>query len=305
VANALNPLKTLELKSILVATDFTEATDKALDHGIAIARHYRAVLYVVYVVSSIAFTIAGPDAVDLAATASERDINKLVNALVESGKLNGIEVRPIVLRGNVDEQMEAFARAQRVDLIVAGTHGRQGMARLYMGSVAELISKCCCSPVLTVGPHASGPWLDNPADSGKPLLFATAFNNASAKALPFAVSLAHDFERPLYVLHVIPPLHGHLLGHSREPQNDNHASAVAQFHALMNSRPDCGREATLLVESGDPSDGIIRMAKRVHAATIIMGAHRESFTDLAIRLPWSITNHVNREAKCPVLTVRG
>jgi nucleotide-binding universal stress UspA family protein len=43
-------MKSLELKSILVPTDFTEASDKALQHGIAIARHYRATLYVVYVV---------------------------------------------------------------------------------------------------------------------------------------------------------------------------------------------------------------------------------------------------------------
>jgi len=66
VANASIPLTSLELKSILVATDLTESADKALEHGIAIARHYQATLYVVYVVSSLGFTLAGPDAVELA-----------------------------------------------------------------------------------------------------------------------------------------------------------------------------------------------------------------------------------------------
>jgi nucleotide-binding universal stress UspA family protein len=298
-------LKTLELKSILVATDFTEATDKALDHGIAIARHYRATLYVVYVVSSIGLTLAGPEAVDLAAKATERDMNSLVNAWVESGRLNGVEVRPLVLTGNVDEQMEALARALRVDLVVVGSHGRQGIGRLLFGSIGQLISKCCCCPVLTVGPHAHGPWLDNPADTGRPLLFATGFNRASENALPYAIALANDFERQLFVLHVVPPHRTYV--HSRDllVQEVNEASVIAHLNSLIPPDTTFRRAATFLAESCDPADGILRAAKRIQSATIIMGAHRESFSDLAIRLPWSITNHVNREAGCPVLTVRG
>ena len=305
VADAFTPMKSLELKSILVATDLTEAADRALEHGIAIARHYQATLYVVYVVSSLGFTLAGPDAVELAAEASQRDINSLVNKLVDSGKLNGVEVRPVVLKGNLDEQIEFFARANRVDLIVVGTHGRCGIARLFFGSVAELISKCCRCPVLTVGPHSSGPWLDNPADSRRPLLFATAFNKASEKAFPYAISLANDFERPLFVVHVIPPPDTHLLKKNCMAHGDHKALALAHLNALIPSDADRKYTATLLVESCDPADGILRAAKRIHAATIIMGAHRDSIPDLATRLPGTITNHVNRETRCPVLTARG
>jgi len=304
VTNAFVPMKSLELESVLVATDLTEASDRALDHGIAIARHYRATLYLVYVVSSIGFTLAGPDAVELAARASERDINSFVNALVESGRLNGVEVRPIVLKGNVDEQMESFARAHRVDLIVVSTHGRCGVARLLFGSIAQLISKCCCCPVLTVGPHSPGPWLGNPADSGGPLLFATAFNKASARALPYAVSLATDFERRLFVLHVVPPHGPHLFRKDSVALDGPEALALAHLNQLLPSDHVRKFAATLLVESCDPADGILRAAKRIHAVTIVMGAHRDPISDLATRLPWPITNHVNREAMCPVLTVR-
>jgi len=51
------------LKSVLVATDFSEASDKALRHALAIARHYGAKLYLAHVVSSLGFTLVGPDAV--------------------------------------------------------------------------------------------------------------------------------------------------------------------------------------------------------------------------------------------------
>jgi nucleotide-binding universal stress UspA family protein len=305
VADASIQIKSRGLNSILVATDFTETSDKALQHGIAIARHYHATLYIVYVVSSMGFILAGPDAVELAARASERDINSFVNEMVNSGRLNGVEVRPVVLKGNVDEQMESFARAHRVDLIVVSTHARCGMARLFFGSVAQMISKCCCCPVLTVGPYSPGPWLGNPADSGKPLLFATAFNNASAKAAPYAIALANRFQRQLFVLHVLPSHHAHLLKRSCIARGDYEALALAHLNTLIPS--DAGRKcaATFLVESCDPADGILRAAMRIHADIIIMGAHRNSISDLATRLPGSITNHVNREARCPVLTVRG
>ena len=61
------PLHPIELRSVLVATDLTESADKALEHGIAIARHYHATLDIVHIVSSLGFTLAGPDAVQLAA----------------------------------------------------------------------------------------------------------------------------------------------------------------------------------------------------------------------------------------------
>lgn len=304
MADGFIPMRSIDLKSILVATDLSESADKALEHGIAIARHYHATLYVVYVVSSIGFTLAGPDVVELAAQASERDINCLVNQLVDSGKLRGVEVWPVVLKGNMDEQVESFARAHRVDLIVIGSHGRCGLARALFGSVAELISKSCSCPVLTVGPHSPGPWLDDPADAGKPLLLATAFNSASVKAVPYAISLANDFDRQLFVLHVNPPQNSHLVKKDCTAHSDYESSALAQLGALITDS-DHKCSAKVLVESCDPADGILHVAKRIHAVTIIMGAHRGSIADLTTRLPGSISNQLNREAMCPVLTVGG
>jgi nucleotide-binding universal stress UspA family protein len=305
VVDAFIARKSLDLKSILVAIDFTEASDKALQHGIAIARHYRATLYIVYVVSSMGFTLSGPDAVELAAKASERNIQSLVAEMASAGMLNGVEARTIVLTGNLEEQVGSFARAQQVDLIVVSTHGRRGMARLLFGSMAQLISKCCCCPVLTVGPRSSGPWLDNPADAGKPLLFATAFNKASAMAAPYAIALAQDFQRPLFVLHVIPPRRSYLLARKRMEYVDHEAMARAHLKALFPFDAARRSAATILVESCNPADGILRAAKRIHATSIIMGAHRGSASDFSTRFPGTITNHVNREAACPVLTVRG
>ncbi len=305
MVNAFTAGKPLELKSILVATDLTTSADKALEHGIAIARHYCATLYIVHVVSSLAFTLVGPEAVEAAAEAAERDINGLMHQLADSGRLNALDVRAVVLKGNVEEELESFAGAHRVDLIVVSTHGRCGMARLLFGSVAQMISKRCCCPVLTVGPHSPGPWLDNPIHSGRPLLFATAFNKACAKAAPYAISLAGDFERQLFALHVIPSNRAHLLNEDNITPGDQEAPALAHLNELIppDTNPKC--TATPLVESGDPAEGILRAAKRIHAVTIILGVDRDLNPDLTSRLPGSITDQVHRDATCPVLTVSG
>jgi nucleotide-binding universal stress UspA family protein len=304
VASSLFPKIPIELKSVMVATDLTQSADKALEHGIAIARHYHATLYIVHIVSSLGFTIAGPEVIALAAEVCQRDIDSFVSQLKASGKLHGVDAQPIVLKGNIDEQMESFACARDVDLIVVGTHARQGMARLLFGSFAQFISKRCSCPVLTVGPHTSGPWLGNPADSERPLLFATAFDKASAKAMPYAITMANDFECQLFVLHVMPPHHSYLHNKDRLAHDNIEVAAREHLSALIRPAAALKRAANFLVEFGDRAEGILRTAARTHAAAIIMGAHWDPVADLTVRLPWPIAHRVNREAKCPVLTVR-
>ena len=299
-----NAIKRFEPKAVLVATDLSRCADRALEHGIAIARHYRAKLYIVHVVCSLGFTLAGPDAVELAAEATERDLESLVAGLASKGKLDGLEVHTFVLEGNIEEQMVAFARMHRIDLIVAGTHGRQGIAQVCFGSIARLIAQCCNCAVLTVGPHSPGPWLDNAADAGRPLLFATAFDAASERALPYAVYAANEFGRKLYLLHVVSRRHMHLPGTGRTAQEEIEA-ARTRLQSLLPPGAEPGGGAAFLVEACEPAFGILKAAAHIRAVTIVMGSHRNSFSALTNRLPWTVAGCVNREAACPVLTVRG
>jgi nucleotide-binding universal stress UspA family protein len=80
----------IQLKSVLIATDFSEASEKALRHALAIARHYGAKLYLAHVVSSLAYTLVGPDAVVAATDAVSRDARQLEDHLVRIGALAGL-----------------------------------------------------------------------------------------------------------------------------------------------------------------------------------------------------------------------
>jgi len=90
------PTADLRLKSILVATDFSEASEKTLRHALAIARHYGAKFYLVHVVSSLGFTLVGPDAVSAATEAVWRDARQLEDDLAgRSARTKPTSPRPI------------------------------------------------------------------------------------------------------------------------------------------------------------------------------------------------------------------
>jgi len=112
----------IHLKSVLIATDFSEASKKAFRHAVAIARHYGAKLYLAHVVSSLAFTLVGPDAVNAVTDAVCRDARQMEDRLVQSGALAGLRHEIVVLQGNVWEELEKVVRQEHVELVVIGTH---------------------------------------------------------------------------------------------------------------------------------------------------------------------------------------
>jgi nucleotide-binding universal stress UspA family protein len=289
------------LKAVVVATDLTQPSLKAIQHGIGIARYYEATLYVVHVVSSVAFTLVGPDAVELAAEASERDLDDVMYKLTASGDLHDLISGRAVLRGNLVGELESFARDHQAGLIVVGTHGRDGLSSLFFGSMAQSISKSSSIPVLTVGQHAGDPWLECPAEAARPLLVATVLKDDSAPVLSFANSLSRELGRRLVVLHTQPPKHGELAWNVGSAKIESRIPGRLGADVSSDGRAHAG--TTEVAETSDPAQTILQVAKRIDAAAIIMGAHREFFSELAIRHPWSIASRLNREATCPVLTV--
>lgn len=78
------------MKSVLIATDFSPISYKPLRHALAVARHYGAKFYLAHVVSSIGFTLAGPDAANTACQAVWRDARELEHEVVKKGSTRGV-----------------------------------------------------------------------------------------------------------------------------------------------------------------------------------------------------------------------
>ena len=96
-----------------------------------------------------------------------------------------------------------FIEEKSIDLIVLGTHGRRGLKKLVLGSVAEQVFRRAPCPVLTVGPHTAQ--RGNAQASIATILFATDFSSGSHHALPYALSLARANHSHLILLHAVPP----------------------------------------------------------------------------------------------------
>jgi nucleotide-binding universal stress UspA family protein len=289
------------LKSVLVATDFSDASRRPLDHALAAARYFGAKFYLAHVVSGLAYTLAGPDAIGFASEAARRDLLQLEHELAENGFLDGIAHESLVRKGVVWDELQSIISHNHIDLVVLGTHARRGPGRMLLGSVAEGVFRHASCPVLTVGPNSSAFGFSKTSYT---FLFATDFGESSLRALPHAISFANRLGAKLTLLHVIPltsvPEHP-----SRNDLVKHYADRMACLRRLEQSQT--GEEFVeppeYLVKFGAPSERILQVAAEIKADLIFMGLHPS--THIAPpQMRFATAYEVVCGASCPVLTVR-
>jgi nucleotide-binding universal stress UspA family protein len=146
----------LAIQRILVATDFTETSDRALEFGIELARKFGASITVVhaYQIPAMGFAdggyIAGAEVAAQLATAGQSRLD----AVLDAKKTSGIPMQAVLREGVAWEEVNAMAKEVDAHLIVIGTHGRRGLARALLGSVAENVIRTSSTPVLVIhGPR--------------------------------------------------------------------------------------------------------------------------------------------------------
>jgi len=299
----------IHLQSILVATDFSSASERALRHALSIARYYDAKLYVMHVVSSLGLTMNGPDAVAAATTLALRDAMLAERKLVESGELRDLQHQVIVRSGDVWSELQAEITQQGIDLVVVGTHGRTGLKRLVLGSVAEQIFRSACCRVLTVGPGSPVDAHLEPDGLPRSLLFATDFSDASLKALPYAISLAKQRGSNLVLLHIISPVpdiegnRWYTAAGVEEMRGAAESDARKRLQQFIANIP-LAAEPQLAVNFGEPAEGILQAASKLDPEVIVLGLRCRSHVESRSHLPWSTAYDVVCNASCPVLTVR-
>jgi nucleotide-binding universal stress UspA family protein len=294
----------VQFKAVLIATDFSAASGKALRHALAIARYSGAKVYIIHVVSSVWITIAGPDAVAQSTTLALRDLMLLERELVVSGALREMRHQAIVCYGDTWSELQRVIRREGVDLVVVGTHGRNGFKKLALGSVAEQVFRDARCLVLTVSPYSPPDWQEV---SGS-LLFPTDFSEASVRAFPYALSIAERRKTKLVLLHML----------TRALQAEDYrwctAQAVEQMQAEaqatarqhlreLAAQANCAVEPAFIADFGEPAEGILKIASQVHAEAIVMGLHRKAHVELRSHLLRSTAYDVVCRAICPVLTV--
>jgi nucleotide-binding universal stress UspA family protein len=145
----------IKLNRILVATDFGEAADAALNYGRALARAFGARLTVLHVVEDLMTASVGIEGYVGGYPDFQRDVEdsarkRLQTLLCDNDRIELGATTELRKSNSAAMTIATYARDLHADLIIVGTHGRGPMAHLLMGSVAERVVRTAPCPVLTV-----------------------------------------------------------------------------------------------------------------------------------------------------------
>jgi nucleotide-binding universal stress UspA family protein len=136
---------------ILVPTDGSTETERAVEHAAELAAAHGAELHAVYVVNSATFAgLHMETSWEGVSEVLREEGESALDRVEDIAGSYGVEVTTTLLDGSPSKRIVEYAEGDDCDLVVMGTHGRGGIDRLLLGSVAEGVVRACSVPVLTV-----------------------------------------------------------------------------------------------------------------------------------------------------------
>ncbi len=294
----------VQLKKILFATDLSDASNRALPFAESLARKFSAKLIVCH---AFDFTAVGTyDASLMVSAARARELADAAKQKI-GDLLRGstLQWEPLIVEGDPALTLADTADAHGVDLIVVGTHGRTGLKRALLGSVAERLLHATHRPILTI--RTSG--AEQASFETWPLrriLIGCDFSPDSRTALDYGISLAQELQSELHLLHAIEP--------SIYSRIDAMASTLAaeleravektvqqKLDGLVPQEARTWCNVKTAVAVGQPHEELIKYAQKHSVGLIITGHRGHGLVDRM--LLGSTTDRLVRTSSCPVLTV--
>ena len=298
------------IKNVLFATDFSDVSEAALPYVTAVSLRYGSTVHVVHVLpEAVVLRPGAPDPAMFGSIYEEAHSGAQEKIQQLSKQLNGFPHKTYVRHGEVLDIMKQIIEEQEIDLLVLGTHGRTGLGKLLMGSVAEQIVRQANCPVLTVGPGVpvtervgkSRHERDLPPVQVKfgNILYATDFKPDVVEGSSYAVSLAREFQAHLTLLHVIDDFGENL--HDRPGPIE---TALVKLEELVPDREGLRYAPEFVAEYGAPAELILKIANEYEADLIILGVRPTSSSGAVTHFGGSVAHKVVAGANCPVLTIR-
>ncbi len=143
----------IEIKNILVPTDFSETSAKALDWAIEIAKPQRAEIHIIHVLEPIAYPVewlegfSGMEALEDAIAANAR---KALENLANRVRNAGLSVQTSLVFGYPPEAIISYVKEHDISMICMGSHKRSGLEKLIIGSTTEKVVRQSPCPVLVI-----------------------------------------------------------------------------------------------------------------------------------------------------------
>jgi nucleotide-binding universal stress UspA family protein len=150
-------IKVMQIRTILLPTDFSDCGNYALAYATSLARKFAASVICVHVIEPIVPTVGYSgmteplpiaDITEQLEDSAERELPKLA----ECDECAGLDVEELIVYGDAAAEIVRVAKDRKVDLIVIASHGRTGLGRILFGSTAEAVVRHASCPVLVVKP---------------------------------------------------------------------------------------------------------------------------------------------------------
>ena len=286
----------ISLSRIMVATDFSAISDRALDYAASLARRFGSRLYLTHVITFAGHGVLEPDLGAYTGETIRKMAERSAKVIEDSERLYGVPHEIVIEEGALWPALETLLEKHKIDLLVVGTHGMTGPLKAVFGSNAEMAFRHSAVPVLTVGPAVTeeAPF----EEEFKTILFATDFRPAAEREAALAFAIAQEHRSVLLLLHVTPYK-------LCAPQNEVLLDRELITHQLQELVPGGERKCKpeYHVAYGEPVSEILRVAEEMQADLIVVGATKGGV--FAGHQPGTTAYGVVRGAKCPVLTVKG
>lgn len=294
VAKVTAPATEISFSKILVATDFSPASERALEYAISIARRFGSKIYLSHVITLDGYPMIAPELAAKAIDTSRGEAEENFAKIVESGGLHGIEYHTSIVEGAFWPTIDSLIKECKIDLLVLGTRGLGDVKKLVLGSGAEEAFRQAYVPVLTAGPHAKDESLGK--TEFKKILFATDFGPGVDREAAYAFALAQEHKAQVTLLNVVP----YVEEFSEEAVRNRRDWVVRQLKELVPAKANLEHKPEFFMIIGDPVEEILRFAEK--ADLIVMGAKPRK--GLAGHVPHTKAYRVISAAKCPVLTIK-
>ncbi len=301
------------VRRILVPTDFSSCAQTALAQKISLAHQYGAELHLLHVMSShdedpysLVYQVSDRDA--LYRQQHELCAGKLAELLSVEAATGLVTHRHLRRAFSIAPAIMELVEEKNIDCVVIGGHGRRGVRRFLLGSVAEEVVRLAPCPVLTVReqPLPDGPPPRDFADLSR-ILVPVDFSEHSRTALGTAKELAATGTR-LELVHVVeipvfPNYYDVLNNPGQEYAFPQIALKVEETIArFVQDTPGPDVECEITVLEGAAANNITDHAAQAGADLIVIATH--GLTGFLHLLLGSVTEKVVRSAPCPVLTLK-
>lgn len=298
----------LKIKKVLYPTDFSRCSKQAYAHALFIAEQYKAELHMLHVI-----TIHSDDAYDPGYDFPdleeynihlEKRANEESDELIDEHRVSETKIIKVQERGySPSAVILKYAQDNNIDLIIMGTHGRRGLGYLFLGSVAEEVTRFARRPVYTI--REEKPAI--PVEKVNRILVPLDLSKFSRQALQYAFELCKDYGADLDVIHVVedrihPALYATGKSSIFEFTPEIKKKSTELIKKMIDEFSGLKVKYNIKIKEGVPAREILKYAEHNDVNMIVLTTHGAS--GLNQFYLGGVAEKIIRRSICPVFTIK-